>query len=144
MGNDAGTRQLLVVAVALTDESGRILVQKRPEGKSLPGLWEFPGGKVEPDEAPERSLSRELREELGIAVSVADLTPACFASEPLGERHLVLLLYTCARWSGDPEPRHADEVRWVTLEEMRSLPMPPADRPLLELLDVLMSPAPNP
>lgn len=144
MGNEAGPRQILVVAAALTDGSGRFLVQKRPKGKSMAGLWEFPGGKIEPDEAPERALSRELHEELGISVREADLTPACFASEPLRDRHLVLLLYSCAQWSGDPEPHHAEEVRWVSLDEMRSLPMPPADKPLLERLDALTRPAPNP
>lgn len=143
MGNEAGAPLTFVVAVALIGERNEILLQKRPEGKSMAGLWEFPGGKVEPGETPERALVRELQEELALEVAEADLLPACFASEPIGERHLVLLLYTCRRWIGDPAPHHADELRWVSLDAMDALPMPPADRPLIGLLASIIARAPS-
>ena len=93
---------LIVVAAALIDGDGRVLVQQRPLGKAMAGLWEFPGGKVEPGELPEAALIRELREELGIETQSACLAPACFASEPLGDRHMILLLYVCRKWRGIP------------------------------------------
>jgi 8-oxo-dGTP diphosphatase len=128
---------LLVVAAALADGDGRILLQQRPEGKAMAGLWEFPGGKVEDGERPEAALARELREELGIALDPARLVPACFASAPLGERHLILLLYICRAWDGEPRPLHATALQWARTADMRSLPMPPADEPLIGLLEAL-------
>lgn len=129
---------LTVVAAALVDGDGRVLVQQRPAGAAMAGLWEFPGGKVEKGETPEAALIRELSEELGIDVEAACLAPACFASEPLGERHLVLLLYVCRKWSGTPAPRHAAALQWLRPAQMFALDMPPADRPLLGLLDALL------
>ncbi|MHA6723275.1 (deoxy)nucleoside triphosphate pyrophosphohydrolase [Sphingomonas sp. RS2018] len=135
----SGTARILhVVAAALIDTDGRVLVQQRPEGSSMAGLWEFPGGKIEPGETPEAALIRELREELGIAVEQACLAPAAFASEPLGDRHLLLLLYVCRKWGGVAEPLHAAALRWVRPVELHRLPMPPADRPLIGLLEALV------
>lgn len=129
---------LLVVAAALIDEAGQVLVQQRPNGKMMAGLWEFPGGKVEIGETPENALVRELHEELGISVNVQDLDAACFASEPLGERHLLLLLYICRRWGGAVIAREAPGLRWMAPTKLRDLPMPPADRPLIEQLEALI------
>ena len=129
---------MLVVAAALVDADGRVLVQQRPPGKPMAGLWEFPGGKVEPCELPEAALVRELIEELGIAVDHSCLAPAAFASEPLGQRHLLLLLYALRKWSGVPEPRHASALKWVRPPELHALPMPPADKPLIGLLEALV------
>ena len=129
---------MLVVAAALADPNGRILLQQRPEGRAMAGLWEFPGGKVEEGERPEAALVRELREELGIEVEAGALVPACFASAPLGERHLVLLLYVCRSWRGEPQALHATALRWVRPDEMRGLSMPPADEPLIPLLEALL------
>lgn len=129
---------LPVVAAALVDLEGRVLLQQRPEGKSLAGLWEFPGGKVEPGETPEAALIRELEEELAIAVPHACLAPAAFASAPLGDRHLLLLLYITRKWTGVPRALEATALRWVRPNEMHALPMPPADRPLIGLLDALI------
>ena len=129
---------LLVVAAALIDDAGRVLVQRRPPGKPMAGLWEFPGGKVESGELPEAALARELAEELAITLDPAALAPAAFASEGLGKRHLLLLLYTLRAWQGAPEPRHATDLRWVFPAEMRGLDMPPADLPLIPLLEALL------
>lgn len=129
---------LTVVAAALVDGDGRVLVQQRPPGTAMAGLWEFPGGKVEPGETPEAALIRELAEELGIDVEAACLAPACFASEPLGGRHLLLLLYACRKWSGMPAARHASALQWLRPAQLFALDMPPADRPLLGLLDALL------
>lgn len=129
---------LFVVAAALIDGDGRVLVQQRPADKSMGGLWEFPGGKVEPGEAPEMALIRELREELGIDVERACLAPACFASEPLGEKHLVLLLYICRKWGGIVQPLEAPAIKWVAPVQLHGLEMPPADRPLIALLEALV------
>lgn len=129
---------LPVVAAALVDLEGRVLLQQRPEGKSLAGLWEFPGGKVELGETPEVALIRELEEELAIAVPHACLAPAAFASAPLGDRHLLLLLYITRKWSGVPRAIEATALRWVKPADMHALPMPPADRPLIGLLDALI------
>ncbi|RYY46272.1 MAG: (deoxy)nucleoside triphosphate pyrophosphohydrolase [Sphingomonadales bacterium] len=128
---------LLVVAAALFDEDGRVLVQQRPPGKPMAGLWEFPGGKIEPGESPEAALVRELAEELGIAFEASALTPLTFASEPLGGRHLILLLYMLRDWAGEPEPRHATALRWVRPAELRGLEMPPADLPFIAVLEAL-------
>lgn len=120
-----------VVAVALTDDTGRILMQRRPEGKALAGLWEFPGGKIEGGEGPEQALCRELAEELGITVMPADLSPVTFASQPLPGRHMILMLYRCRTWTGDPRPLEAAELRWDDPDALAVLPMPAADVPLL-------------
>jgi 8-oxo-dGTP diphosphatase len=129
---------LFVVAVALIDAEDRVLVQQRPPGKPMAGLWEFPGGKVEPGEAPQAALVRELAEELGIDVASEALTPATFASEPLGERHLVLLLFVARAWSGEPVAHHASALRWVTPADLRDLPMPPADLPMIDVLEAMV------
>jgi 8-oxo-dGTP diphosphatase len=123
-----------VVAALLSDSRNRVLVQQRPEGTSMAGLWEFPGGKIEPGESPESALARELEEELGIVVDPADCVPMAFASAPLGSRHLVLLLFRCTAWQGDPQALHATALRWATIEELYALPMPPADLPLLAFI----------
>lgn len=129
---------LIVVAAALVDRQDRVLVQRRPHGSSMAGLWEFPGGKIEPGEDPQSALVRELREELGIGVDRASLAPACFASEPLGERYLLMLLFTCRTWIGTPTPLVATELRWRRPAELYALDMPPADRPLIVLLNALI------
>ena len=129
---------MTVVAVALVDADGRVLVQQRPAGRAMAGLWEFPGGKIEPGETPEAALVRELREELGIDVAAACLAPATFASERLGERHLLLLLYVCRKWRGVPAPLAASALRWVHPVALHGLAMPPADRPLIGLLEALL------
>ncbi|HVF93930.1 MAG TPA: (deoxy)nucleoside triphosphate pyrophosphohydrolase [Sphingomonas sp.] len=135
MANDgAAAGLLLVVAAALTDPEGRVLLQQRPPGKHLAGLWEFPGGKIEPGETPEAALVRELREELGIAVNAAALTPVTFASAAAGSRHLILMLYRVETWAGTPQPLDATALRWDHPAAMHALPMPPADVPLVEAL----------
>ena len=128
----------IVVAAALVDRDGRLLVQQRPEGLPMAGLWEFPGGKLEPGETPEQALIRELAEELAIDVDHACLAPACFASEPLGDKHLLLLLYVCRKWGGTPVAQHASALRWVRPVELHGLDMPPADEPLIGLLEALI------
>jgi 8-oxo-dGTP diphosphatase len=129
---------LIVVAAALVDAGGRVLLQQRPSGRQMAGLWEFPGGKVEPGEKPEAALIRELREELGIQTEQACIAPAAFASAPLDGRHMLLLLYICRKWHGNPEPLDAAALKWVRPNQMFGLPMPPADIPLIGLLDALI------
>jgi 8-oxo-dGTP diphosphatase len=129
---------LTVVAAALVDAEGRVLLQQRSPDREMAGLWEFPGGKVESGERPEIALIRELREELGIETDEACLSPATFASADLGGRHLLLLLYACRKWRGTPEPLDATALKWVRPHEMFALPMPPADTPLIGLLDALI------
>lgn len=129
---------LIVVAAALIDADGRVLVQQRPADKSMAGLWEFPGGKIEPDESPEAALVRELQEELGIETQTSCLAPAGFASEPLGGQHLILLLYICRKWRGIPQAIEAPAIRWIRPIGLHDLPMPPADKPLIGLLDALI------
>ncbi len=128
---------LPVVAVALVRADARVLLQQRPPGGSLAGLWEFPGGKVEADETPEAALIREIREELGVELET--FTPAAFASEPLGQRHLILLLYIARHWIGEPQALEATAIQWATVDEMQALPMPPADIPLVEALARLLT-----
>lgn len=136
---------ILVVAAALIDPSGRIFVQKRPEGKAMSGLWEFPGGKVEDGELPANALVRELAEELGISVRPEDLHPACFACEPLGDAQLLLLLYICREWTGVASAREAPEFQWATMAALSTLDMPPADGPFIQLLERLAATdAPSP
>ena len=132
------TKLILVVAVALVDVDGRVLVGQRPEGKALAGLWEFPGGKIEPGERPEVALIRELREELGIAVEEACLAPLTFASHAYADTHLLMPLYICRRWEGIAQPQEGQALRWLHPAELRHIAMPPADAPLIPaLLDLL-------
>ena len=126
---------MLVVAAALVDADGRVLVQQRPPGKQMAGLWEFPGGKVEIGEVPEAALVRELAEELGIVVRTGALTALTFASEALADRHLLLLLYLCRDWSGEPRALDATALAWHTPSALRALAMPPADLPFIGALE---------
>jgi 8-oxo-dGTP diphosphatase len=131
-------RMLLVVAVALVDADGRVLLGKRPEGKALAGLWEFPGGKVETEERPEAALIRELKEELSIDVTEACLAPLTFASHAYVDFHLLMPLYVCRRWKGVVTSAEGQELQWVRPLKMKDYPMPPADLPLIpHLIDLL-------
>lgn len=125
---------LLVTAVALIDVDGRILLAQRPKGKSLAGLWEFPGGKVEAGETPEAALIRELREELGIDTKESCLAPLTFASHSYDDFHLLMPLFACRRWQGIPTPREGQTLAWVRANDLRNYPMPPADIPLIPIL----------
>jgi 8-oxo-dGTP diphosphatase len=129
-----GRRLLLVAACALVDADGRVLMCQRPEGKQLAGLWEFPGGKLEPGETPEACLIRELKEELDIEVATACLAPFVFASHSYETFHLLMPLYLCRRWEGMVRPLEHPQVRWVRPAQMGELPMPPADAPLVAYL----------
>lgn len=131
-------RLVLVAACALIDPDGRVLITQRPPGKSMAGLWEFPGGKVEPGERPEESLIRELREELGIAVKEECLAPLTFASHLYPDFHLLMPLYVCRRWAGFVEARENQQLKWVRPPELRNYPMPPADEPLISHLMTLL------
>ncbi len=122
---------VLVAACALVDADGRVLIAKRPEGKVMAGLWEFPGGKVEAGETPERALIRELKEELSIDVTAACLAPLTFASHTYEHFHLLMPLYVCRRWSGAVTAREGQEFAWVKPLNLRNYPMPPADLPLI-------------
>lgn len=129
---------LIVVACALIDADNRVLVAQRPEGKAMAGLWEFPGGKLEPNERPEPALIRELHEELGITVKEACLAPLTFASFAYPEFHLLMPLYICRRWEGMPSSREDQALKWVRPGKLRDLAMPPADEPLIpHLIDLL-------
>lgn len=123
-----------VAAAALVDGSGRVLLAERPPGKPLPGLWEFPGGKIDTGETPETALVRELAEELAIGVVADDLQPLAFASHPLAAGHLVLLLYCVRCWTGVPRPQLGQRLDWFTVDDMPGLAMPPADGPLVAAL----------
>jgi len=125
---------VLVSAVALIDPDGRLLLAQRPEGKSMAGLWEFPGGKVEADETPEEALIRELYEELGIETWESCLAPLTFASHSYEDFHLLMPLFACRKWSGQPQPKEGQSLKWVRANDLRSYPMPPADVPLLPIL----------
>ncbi len=138
MMDERGTAPLVVVAAALI-RNGRVLVQQRPEGKAMAGLWEFPGGKLEPGEAAEAALVRELAEELGITARINDLIPTAFATGRIGARALVLLLYRIHAWDGDPIPLEAPTLCWADIERLRSLPMPPADEPLIDSLGMFLT-----
>jgi 8-oxo-dGTP diphosphatase len=131
---------LLVVAVALIDADGRVLIAERPEGKQLAGLWEFPGGKIEPGERPEETLIRELHEELGITVEEPCLAPLTFASHAYESFHLLMPLYVCRRWRGFVQPREGQRLKWVRPRDLRNYPMPPADEPLIPPLIELVEP----
>jgi 8-oxo-dGTP diphosphatase len=129
---------LLVAAVALVDADNRILIAQRPAGKPMAGLWEFPGGKVEPGERPEETLIRELAEELGITVKEACLAPLTFASHAYDSFHLLMPLYICRRWDGLVQAREGQALKWVRPRQLREHDMPPADEPLIPaLLDLL-------
>ena len=129
---------ILVSAAALIDVDGRILVAKRPEGKSMAGLWEFPGGKVEVGESPEAALVRELGEELGIEVCESCLYPLTFASHAYEDFHLIMPLFACRKWEGIAKPREGQDIRWIYPNALSGLSMPPADGPLVQTLRDLL------
>lgn len=129
---------LTVVACALVDADGRVLLAQRPEGKAMAGLWEFPGGKIDEGERPEQALVRELEEELGIETKVDCLAPLSFASFAYDDFHLLMPLYVCRRFWGTPQPKEGQTLKWVKPRDMRQYPMPPADEPLIAtLIDLL-------
>lgn len=127
-------RVVLVAAVALIDADGRVLLAQRPEGKSLAGMWEFPGGKVDPGETPEIALIRELQEELGIDTWASCLAPLTFASHGYDDFHLLMPLFACRRWNGIPAPREGQKLAWARAAELGNYDMPPADKPLIPVL----------
>ena len=127
-------KTLLVSAVALVDADGRVLLAQRPEGKSMAGMWEFPGGKVEQGETPEAALVRELQEELGIDTWQSCLAPLTFASHAYDDFHLLMPLFICRKWQGIPQPREGQLLKWVRPMALRDYPMPPADIPLIPIL----------
>lgn len=129
---------VLVSAVALIDVDGRVLIAKRPEGKAMAGLWEFPGGKIEPGETPERALIRELSEELSIDVTTSCLAPVAVASHTYDDFHLLMPLFACRVWRGEPTPQEGQEIVWVKPVRLRDYPMPPADEPLVAALRDLL------
>ena len=129
---------VLVAACALIDADGRVLIAQRPEGKSMAGLWEFPGGKVDPGERPEDALIRELKEELGIVVQEACLAPLTFASHTYEDFHLLMPLYVCRRWEGTVTPHEGQTLTWVRPNRLKEYPMPPADIPLISHLTTLL------
>jgi 8-oxo-dGTP diphosphatase len=131
-------RLVLVAAGALIDPDGRVLIARRPAGKSMAGLWEFPGGKVEPGERLEQCLIRELREELGIVVQEECLAPLTFASHAYPDFYLLMPLYVCRRWQGFVEAREQQTLKWVRPHDLRNYPMPPADEPLISHLTTLL------
>ena len=136
--SEAGKKILLVAACALLDQDGRILLAQRPEGKSLAGLWEFPGGKVEHGETPEETLVRELDEELGIKTKVACLAPLTFASHSYETFHLLMPLFVCRRFEGTARGLEGQALKWVKPQALRDYPMPPADEPLIPFLQDLL------
>jgi 8-oxo-dGTP diphosphatase len=129
---------VLVAACALIDADGRVLIAQRPAGKSMAGLWEFPGGKVDPGERPEDALIRELKEELGIVVKEACLAPLTFASHSYEDFHLLMPLYVCRRWEGMVAPHEGQKLAWVRPNRLKEYPMPPADVPLISHLTTLL------
>jgi 8-oxo-dGTP diphosphatase len=134
-----GERPLvLVAAVALVDVDGRLLIAQRPAGKSMAGLWEFPGGKVDPGETPEQALVRELHEELGIETAASCLAPIAFASHGYEKFHLLMPVFACRKWTGVPRPREGQALKWVMPGELGRFPMPPADLPLVGMLRDLL------
>lgn len=131
-------KTILVSAVLLIDVDGRILLAQRPEGKSMAGLWEFPGGKVEQGETPEYTLIRELNEELGIMTGVDCLQPLTFASHSYDDFHLLMPLFACRTWKGTPQPREGQALKWVHKNDLKNYSMPPADIPLIPLIHQLV------
>lgn len=131
---DAGLPTVLVAAIALIDIDGRVLIAQRPEGKSMAGLWEFPGGKVEEGEIPEAALIRECKEELGIDITAACLAPFAFASHTYEKFHLLMPLYLCRKWEGLVQGMEGQATKWVKIGELNEYPMPPADDPLVAML----------
>jgi 8-oxo-dGTP diphosphatase len=129
---------VLVAACALIDTDGRVLIAERPAGRPMAGLWEFPGGKIEPGERPEETLIRELQEELGIVVNEACLAPLTFASHAYPDFHLLMPLFVCRRWEGTVRPREGQRLAWVQPNKLRDYPMPPADTPLISHLTALL------
>ena len=127
-------KTVLVSAAALIDGEGRVLLAQRPEGKSMAGLWEFPGGKVEQGETPEAALIRELHEELGIETWQSCLAPLCFASHSYEKFHLLMPLFVCRKWDGITQSREGQALKWVRAKDLRDYPMPPADIPLIPIL----------
>ncbi|GMG81106.1 (deoxy)nucleoside triphosphate pyrophosphohydrolase [Paralimibaculum aggregatum] len=125
---------VLVSAAALIDPDGRVLLAQRPAHKAMGGLWEFPGGKVEPGETPEAALIRELAEELGIGTWASCLAPLTFASHAYDDFHLLMPLFACRKWEGTPSPREGQRLAWVRPARLRDYPMPPADLPLIPVL----------
>ncbi len=129
---------VLVSAVSLVDRDGRVLLAQRPEGKSMAGLWEFPGGKVEAGETPEHALIRELQEELGVDTWASCLSPLTFASHSYDDFHLLMPLFICRKWEGIPAPKEGQSLKWVRPKDMRDYPMPAADVPLIPILRDLL------
>ena len=125
---------ILVSAVALIDRDGRVLIAQRPEGKSMAGLWEFPGGKIEGGETPEQALIRELYEELGIETWASGLAPLTFASHRYTEFHLLMPLFVCRKWDGIPKSKEGQNLKWVYVNKLKDFPMPAADIPLIAIL----------
>ena len=134
MGGATFNSLVLVAAVALVDVDGRVLLAQRPEGKTMAGLWEFPGGKVDPGETPEAALIRELKEELAIDTKESCLAPFTFASHEYDDFHLLMPLYLCRRWWGSIVPQEGQAVKWVRPVRLGDYPMPPADKPLVAML----------
>jgi len=133
-GRDGIVRVVLVAAVALIDADGRVLLTRRPTGKPMAGLWEFPGGKIEPGETPEAALIRELHEELAIETWASCLAPLTFASHSYPDFHLLMPLFACRRWEGSPRPREGQALAWVRAAQLGDYAMPPADLPLVPIL----------
>ena len=138
MSQDVALPVILVVAAALIDPDGRVLIAQRPPGKAMAGLWEFPGGKIEPNETPETALIRELREELGITVKPDCLAPFTFASHAYANFHLLMPLYLCRRWEGIVTAKEHGALKWIKPKDLSTLPMPPADLPLIPMLRDLL------
>ena len=138
VGHLSATKLILVAACALVDSDARVLLARRPSGKPMAGLWEFPGGKVEAGERPELSLIRELNEELGIVVNEACLSPLTFASHAYPDFHLLMPLYVCRRWDGIVRAQEGQDLAWVRPSKLRDYPMPPADEPLIAHLTALL------
>ena len=134
MSDDVQKPVVLVAAVALVDRDGRVLIAQRPPEKSMAGLWEFPGGKIEPGETPEAALVREVQEELGITIKPACLSPLTFASHDYEDFHLFMPLFVCRVWEGFATPREGQELKWVPPTKLNEYPMPPADKPLIAML----------
>jgi 8-oxo-dGTP diphosphatase len=138
MSDPLPVKMILVSAVALVDPDGRVLLAQRPEGKAMAGLWEFPGGKVEPGETPEAALIRELREELGVDTEESCLAPLTFASHSYDDFHLLMPLFVCRKWQGTPQPREGQTLEWARPARLRDYPMPAADIPLIPIIRDLL------